>query len=194
MNQDDPFPEGNAKVGDAAVYAETAPRTVDGVTHAADQWMAYVVTQVGLKNKEGYGLNIKIAKGANELVVSPFSHPRRIFIFPPKKEFEKYETLVGVLEKYPDLRVVRWPCNTDEVRYKILCTNCMSELRNVITSEEVADLRFVACDYRLPAKRDRLFPETGFSEGKPEVSDSHTETVCDCDGVTYEFPEIAQYE
>jgi hypothetical protein len=190
MDKSDPFPLGNATVGDSAWY-RTKRKARNG--HKYGPWVGgWKVVKVGLKNKFGYRLKVRIRREKKTLDVDT-AHDQ-LYIFPPSSEYKGQEQLVDFLNANPTIRAIRNPGGTDVPGYQFICMGCKTILMNIITQVESAELKYHPSNINSEATEGG----TGFYEGQPSMEDCQTASVCECKGGAhgrraYDVPEQDRY-
>lgn len=194
------FPPSNAKVGDQVLYWD--PFTM-GSMPSWQRWEKGVVTRVGLRNKHGYCLDIRIrvpkgnAKGFRSLQVGTSDDLHRkylIYILPPARELSRDFRKFLSDNK---LVAVRKPRNGDEYCYGAVCPACHHELYFETRVMDVASFQFekwpadsLMC---LHFQSGRFNPSkaktSGFRNGDFQSSDGVTTLTCECESKAYASPD-----
>lgn len=123
METKDAAPAGLCKIGDAVRYKDAL----------------WSLEKIGLKNKNGYALDILIVCEEKEVKIS--AHDGKLLIYPPKAE------IPAKLQAFADeakLDVIRDPHNGDDLRYALACRNCNTRCWLKTITEEGGEFGFDA--------------------------------------------------
>lgn len=127
------------------------------------------VKEMGVKNDQGYPLDIKIVRDGWIKTVSP--HTDDVLIYPPAEEVP---AKLAEWANDQEVDVIRDPSNGNELEYAVACRKCRTRLWLKVVSHEASEFRYGGSD---------------FWNGGLEITDTEMDLQCHCTDRTYSTPD-----